>query len=133
MQEERLQVLKMVDEGKITVDEATKLLDALKLAGGPQANLDEKFNAFAKDTKEFFKEMGTVLLVIHLLIAIFLVGLILIQRASGGALDGLGGGNSASSFMGAQSISHCSRILIASSASLPFGSAKVMGSVDNVF
>jgi len=47
--------------------------------------------------------MGTVLLVIHLLIAIFLVGLILIQRASGGALDGLGGGNSASSFMGAQS------------------------------
>jgi len=58
MQEERLQVLKMVDEGKITVDEATKLLDALKLAGGPQANLDEKFNAFAKDTKEFFKEMG---------------------------------------------------------------------------
>ena len=47
--------------------------------------------------------METVLLVVHLLIAIFLVCLILIQRASGGALDGLGGGNSASSFMGAQS------------------------------
>jgi len=59
MQEERIQVLKMVDEGKISVDEAAKLLDALRVSGAGQANFEEKFNAFAKDTKEFFKEIGT--------------------------------------------------------------------------
>ena len=60
MQEERMQVLKMVDEGKITVDEATKLFDALKLTGGAanQQNFEEKFNNFTKETKEFFKEVG---------------------------------------------------------------------------
>ena len=36
--------------------------------------------------------MSTVLLVVHLLVAIFLVALILLQRSGGGALDGLGGG-----------------------------------------
>ena len=46
--------------------------------------------------------MGTVLLVLHLLVAIFLVGIILLQRASGGALDGLGGGSGASSFLSAR-------------------------------
>ncbi len=46
--------------------------------------------------------MGTVLLVIHLIAAIFLVALILLQRSSGGALDGLGGGNGASSFLSAR-------------------------------
>ena len=35
--------------------------------------------------------METVLLVVHLLVAIFLVSVILMQRSSGGALDGLGG------------------------------------------
>ena len=35
--------------------------------------------------------MDTVLLVIHLIIAIALVGIILIQRSEGGALGGLGG------------------------------------------
>ena len=34
--------------------------------------------------------METVLLVVHLLVAIFLVSVILMQRSSGGALDGLG-------------------------------------------
>ena len=58
MQEERMQVLKMVDEGKISVDEATKLLDALRITGGVQSNFEDKFNAFAKDTKEFFKDVG---------------------------------------------------------------------------
>ncbi len=43
--------------------------------------------------------MSTVLLVLHLMIAIFLVAFILLQRSSGGALDGLGGGNGASSFL----------------------------------
>lgn len=46
--------------------------------------------------------MGTVLLVIHLLVAIFLVAVILLQRSEGGALDGLGGGNGASSFLNAR-------------------------------
>ena len=46
--------------------------------------------------------MGTVLLVIHLLVAIFLVAVILLQRSEGGALDGLGGGNGASSFFSAR-------------------------------
>lgn len=46
--------------------------------------------------------MGTVLLVLHLLIAIFLVAVILLQRSEGGALDGLGGGSGASSFLSAR-------------------------------
>lgn len=43
--------------------------------------------------------MGTVLLVIHLLVAIFLVSVILMQRSTGGALDGLGGGSGANSLL----------------------------------
>ncbi len=46
--------------------------------------------------------MGTVLLVVHLLACIFLVAVILLQRSSGGALDGLGGGSGASSFLTAR-------------------------------
>lgn len=46
--------------------------------------------------------MSTILLVLHLMIAIFLVAFILLQRSSGGALDGLGGGNGASSFLTAR-------------------------------
>ena len=47
--------------------------------------------------------MGSVLLVIHLIVAICLVGLILAQRNSGGALSGLGGSNGADSFLSARS------------------------------
>lgn len=46
--------------------------------------------------------MGTILLVIHLLVAIFLVAVILLQRSEGGALDGLGGGSGASNFLSAR-------------------------------
>lgn len=46
--------------------------------------------------------METVLLVLHLMVAIFLVVIILLQQSSAGALDGLGGGNSASSFLSAR-------------------------------
>lgn len=46
--------------------------------------------------------MGSVLLVIHLLACIFLVAVILLQRSTGGALDGLGGGSGASSFLNAR-------------------------------
>ncbi len=46
--------------------------------------------------------MGSVLLVIHLITAIFLVAIILMQRSSGGALNGLGGGSGANSFLSAR-------------------------------
>lgn len=46
--------------------------------------------------------MGTVLLVIHLITAIFLVSVILLQRSEGGALDGLGGGSGAANFLTAR-------------------------------
>ena len=45
--------------------------------------------------------MGTILLVIHLLVAILLVSVILMKRSEGGALDGLGGGSGASNFLSA--------------------------------
>lgn len=46
--------------------------------------------------------MGSILLVIHLMVAILLVVLILMQRNSGNALSGLGGGNGADSFLSAR-------------------------------
>lgn len=46
--------------------------------------------------------MGSVLLVIHLITAIFLVAVILMQRSNGGALNGLGGGSGANSFLTAR-------------------------------
>ncbi len=46
--------------------------------------------------------MGSVLLVIHLITAIFLVVVILMQRSNGGALNGLGGGSGANSFLTAR-------------------------------
>ncbi len=46
--------------------------------------------------------METVLLVFYLLVAIFLVAVILMQRSSGGALNGLGGGSGASSIFSAR-------------------------------
>ena len=46
--------------------------------------------------------MGSLLLVVHLLVCIFLVAVILLQRSSGGALDGLGGGSGASNFLSAR-------------------------------
>lgn len=50
--------------------------------------------------------METVLLVLHLLVAIFLVCFILMQKSSGGALDGLGGGSGASNFLSARGTSN---------------------------
>lgn len=43
--------------------------------------------------------METVLLVLHLMIAIFLVAIILLQNSGDNALSGLGGGSSANSFL----------------------------------
>ena len=46
--------------------------------------------------------MGSILLVIHLMVAILFVALILMQRNSGNALSGLGGGSGADSFLSAR-------------------------------
>lgn len=46
--------------------------------------------------------MENVLLVIHLLVALSLVVVILLQRSEGGALGGLGGGGGASGFVTAR-------------------------------
>lgn len=47
--------------------------------------------------------MQTVVLIIHIILAVFLVGLVLLQRSEGGALGGLGGGTGAS-FMTGRSV-----------------------------
>lgn len=53
-----MHVLKMVDEGKITVDEAAKLLDSLRITGAESTKkLEEKFKDFAHDMKEFAKDV----------------------------------------------------------------------------
>ena len=58
MHNERLQVLKMVEDGKITVDEATELLAALHATGGdPGISFEERFKDFTKDMKEFAKDV----------------------------------------------------------------------------
>ncbi len=46
--------------------------------------------------------MGSVLLVVHLMVAILLVTLILMQRNSGNALSGLGGSSGADSILSAR-------------------------------
>ena len=59
MQEERMAILKMIDEGKISVDEAAKLFAALGAKPcDPQPSFEEKWAKFQEDAKEFFKEMG---------------------------------------------------------------------------
>jgi preprotein translocase subunit SecG len=47
--------------------------------------------------------METVLLVIHILIAVFLIGVVLLQRSEGGAL-GIGGGGGAMTSRGAANL-----------------------------
>ena len=60
MYNERMQVLKMVEDGKISVDEATKLLESLQPTnqGFDSANFEEKFANFASGANEFFKEVS---------------------------------------------------------------------------
>jgi polyhydroxyalkanoate synthesis regulator phasin len=58
--EERLKVLKMVEDGKVTVDEATKLLETLKsTTHEPITDFNEKISEFAQDMKDFCKDIGT--------------------------------------------------------------------------
>ena len=58
MREERMKVLEMINEGKITAEEGAKLLETLRCGDDSGQKFDEKFNKFSQDTKEFFKEMG---------------------------------------------------------------------------
>ena len=74
------------------------------LIGGASLKVAD-FMAIAEASKQkSIKEikMGSVLLVIHLMVAILLGVLILMQRNSGNALSGLGGGNGADSFLSAR-------------------------------
>ena len=64
--------------------------------------------------------MSTVLLVVHLLVAIFLVALILLQRSGGGALDGLGGSSGAGNFLTARGTGNLLTRLTAIMATLFF-------------
>lgn len=67
--------------------------------------------------------METVLLVFYLLVAIFLVAVILMQRSSGGALSGLGGGDGANSIFTARGTGNLLTKLTAVLATLFFLSA----------
>ena len=69
--------------------------------------------------------MSTVLLVVHLLVAIFLVALILLQRSGGGALDGLGGGSGAGNFLTARGTGNLLTRLTAIMATLFFSDQPV--------
>ena len=65
MREERLRVLNLVEEGKITVDDATKLLEALSISAsmeeeGTEGNdFEKKLSAFAKNAETFARECGS--------------------------------------------------------------------------
>lgn len=65
--------------------------------------------------------MGTVLLVLQLIVAIFLVAVILLQRSNGGALSGLGGDNSVGGLLSARGKGNILTRLTAILATLFFG------------
>ena len=66
MKQERLKILEMLEDGKITADEASKLLESLKHAGkqsrwdddGEDFDFGERVNAFSKNVEEFSREVG---------------------------------------------------------------------------
>jgi len=59
---ERMRVLDLLDAGKITADEATKLLDALGgshfISKESRDNLEERVGQFAKEVNKFAKDIG---------------------------------------------------------------------------
>ena len=65
--------------------------------------------------------MGTVLLVLQLIVAIFLVAIILLQRSNGGALSGLGGGTSVNGLLSARGKGNILTRITAILATLFFG------------
>ena len=60
MKDERIKVLEMVEQGKINVDEAAKLLEALKATEDVDNSSDfqEKINAFSQNVESFAKDVG---------------------------------------------------------------------------
>lgn len=64
MKKERIKILEMVEEGKISVDEATKLLESLKTSGGdfgwePDCDgAEEKLHEFSKNVDQFAKDFS---------------------------------------------------------------------------
>ena len=66
MKQERMKILEMLEEGKITADEATKLLDAMKRPQSSEGwfdsetveNVEDKFKKFTKHVDNFTREFG---------------------------------------------------------------------------
>ena len=59
MKEERMKILQMVEDGKISVEEAGKLLDALGVSGECCGeDFADKMKEFCKDTETFMKNVG---------------------------------------------------------------------------
>lgn len=61
---EKMRVLDMLDAGKLTADEAAKLLEALKGSGSTfmtketRENVEDRLRCFAQDCGKFAKEVG---------------------------------------------------------------------------
>ncbi|MCL2699810.1 MAG: hypothetical protein FWE68_05805 [Defluviitaleaceae bacterium] len=62
MKKERIKILEMLEEGKISVDDATKLLEALKSGSAfpwdapDYDDAEEKLNEFSKNVDQFAKD-----------------------------------------------------------------------------
>ena len=62
MKQERMKILSMIEEGKISVDEATRLLEVLGTdneAYGQDGDFQEKFQTFSRNVEDFAKDVGT--------------------------------------------------------------------------
>jgi polyhydroxyalkanoate synthesis regulator phasin len=65
MKNERLKILSMLEEGKITAEEARLLLEAVKDSGGESAfgfgdeTAEQRLQRFAKNVENFAREVGS--------------------------------------------------------------------------
>lgn len=57
MKEERLTILKMVEEGKISADDAVKLMNSLSGAGSKKCDIEDKFNKAGQNFDSFAKDI----------------------------------------------------------------------------
>jgi len=63
MSNEKMRVLDLLDAGKITADEAAKLIEAIGtsysfMSRDARDNVEEKLNSFTKEVTKFAKEVG---------------------------------------------------------------------------
>ena len=64
MKKERIKILEMLEEGKISVDDATKLLESLKCSGGDfdwspdYEDAEAKLHQFSKNVDSFAKDFS---------------------------------------------------------------------------